>query len=135
MLRNTTKEPARLLLDAYAPATAILHCAGLIAFVLWTPLNVALADDDMARTTASTTDSVTFFESYVRPLLAKRCYECHSSKTGEENGVLVMETAEGIAAGGSRGSMFSKETPSDGLLFRVLDRRVWAPNASSGASR
>ena len=121
MLRNTTKEPARLLLDAYAPATAILHCAGLIAFVLWTPLNVALADDDMARTTASTTDSVTFFESYVRPLLAKRCYECHSSKTGEENGVLVMETAEGIAAGGSRGSMFSKETPSDGLLFRVLD--------------
>jgi uncharacterized membrane protein len=32
-----------------------------------------------------------FFESQIRPILAKRCYECHSSETGEKNGALVLQ--------------------------------------------
>ena len=83
--------------------------------------SVAIAGDDIAAQPKAINDRLTFFETQVRPLIAKRCYECHSIETGAENGGLVMETAEGIAAGGSRGSMFSKETPPDGLLFRVLD--------------
>ena len=83
--------------------------------------SVAIAGDDFAAQPVSTNDRVTYFESQVRPLLANRCYECHSTETGAQNGALVMATAEGIAAGGSRGSMFSNETPSDGLLFRVLE--------------
>jgi hypothetical protein len=62
-----------------------------------------------------------FFESQIRPILAKRCYECHSSETGEKNGALVLETAEGIASGGSRGVMFSAEAPDAGLLFQALN--------------
>ena len=81
----------------------------------------AIADDESKTQPASTTDRVAFFELEVRPILAKRCYECHSAETGAENGALVMETTEGIAVGGSRGSMFSRESPPDGLLFRVLD--------------
>ncbi len=95
--------------------------AALLALPFLAFASAASADDKTKNEVNSTTDRVTFFERQVRPLLAMRCYECHSTKTGEENGALVMETAEGIAAGGSRGSMFSKETPSDGLLFRVLD--------------
>ncbi len=64
---------------------------------------------------------VEFFESQVRPILVKRCYECHSSETGSKNGALVLETAAGIAAGGSRGGMFSAEAPDDGLLFQALN--------------
>ena len=34
---------------------------------------------------------------------------------------MVLETAEGIAAGGSRGGMFSAEAPDAGLLFQALN--------------
>ena len=61
-----------------------------------------------------------FFEAQVRPLLAKRCYKCHSTDTGPDNGALVLDTAAGIAAGGTRGGMLSKETPDKGLLLRVI---------------
>ena len=63
---------------------------------------------------------VEFFEAQVRPLLVKRCHKCHSSETGSENGALVLETVEGIAAGGSRGTMFSREMPEKGLLLQVI---------------
>ncbi len=65
-------------------------------------------------------EHVEFFESQVRPLLAKRCYECHSSAKGSENGGLVLETVEGIAVGGTRGSMFAKDDPSASLLLQTI---------------
>ncbi len=66
------------------------------------------------------TQHVEFFETQVRPILTKHCYECHSSETGAKNGELVLETADGIAAGGSRGEMFSREDAEAGLLFQAL---------------
>lgn len=122
MILNTAKEQIRCFRRPCAPQMQNV----LSGFAAWMALpflafvSAAIADDDIVDQPASTTDRVTFFESQVRPLLAKRCYECHSTKTGAENGALIMETAEGIAAGGSRGSMFSEATPPDGLLFRVL---------------
>lgn len=121
MIRNRNSEKARHVRHSGAIPIDAARNAALMALVLWVRASAVIAGDDNANQPASTADRVTFFESQVRPLLAKRCYECHSTKTGEENGALIMETAEGIAAGGSRGSMFSKESPSDGLLFRVLD--------------
>ena len=121
MIRNRTSEKARHVRHSGAIPIDAARNAALMALVLWVSASAAFADDDTANQPASTTELVTFFESQVRPLLAKRCYECHSTKTGEENGALAMETAEGIAAGGSRGSMFSREMPTDGLLFRVLN--------------
>ncbi len=121
MLRNTTNENARCAGGSRAMSNILAGIATLMALQAWSIGTSVFADDESKTQLASATDRVTFFESQVRPLLAKRCYECHATKTGAENGALVMETVEGIAAGGSRGSMFSKETPPDGLLFRVLD--------------
>ncbi|MDA1229175.1 MAG: PSD1 and planctomycete cytochrome C domain-containing protein [Planctomycetota bacterium] len=67
------------------------------------------------------TQQVEYFESQVRPIFARRCYECHSSDTGAKNGALVLETAEGIAEGGSRGVMFSPDDTHTGLLIRALN--------------
>ncbi|MEZ6033093.1 MAG: PSD1 and planctomycete cytochrome C domain-containing protein [Planctomycetaceae bacterium] len=89
--------------------------------LIWT--SVAMAGDDAGIPDAPTADALVFFETQVRPLLAKHCYECHSNETGAENGALILESAAGIAAGGSRGTMFSSESPEDSLLFRVLDYR------------
>ncbi len=61
-----------------------------------------------------------YFETHVRPILAKRCYECHSIEKGPDNGELVLESLAGVAAGGSRGLLFSKDTPSKSLLLISL---------------
>lgn len=63
---------------------------------------------------------VEFFEARVRPLLAKRCFECHSKKTGGENGGLILETVEGVAIGGSRGPIISADEPSESLLLQTV---------------
>ena len=67
-----------------------------------------------------TAEQLEFFESQVRPLLVKRCYKCHSTETGPENGALILDTAAGIAAGGSRGVMFKQEMPDKGLFKLVI---------------
>jgi hypothetical protein len=78
------------------------------------------AADESTAPAAPTPEHVEFFESQVRPLLAKRCYECHSSAKGSENGGLILETVEGIATGGTRGLMFSKDDPEAGLLLHTV---------------
>lgn len=65
-------------------------------------------------------EKLEFFETQVRPLLVKRCYKCHSTETGPENGALILDTAAGIAAGGSRGVMFKSEMPEKGLFQLVI---------------
>ncbi|MEZ6088945.1 MAG: hypothetical protein R3C05_13145 [Pirellulaceae bacterium] len=41
-----------------------------------------------------------FFENKVRPLLIKRCYECHSREFDEQQGDLRVDTAPAIKRGG-----------------------------------
>lgn len=98
----------------------------ITTLIVWTALiraSVAMAGDEAGTPDVPKADASVFFEMQVRPLLAKRCYECHSNETGAENGALILESAAGIAAGGSRGSMFTGNSPEDALLFRVLDYR------------
>ncbi|MCA9037045.1 MAG: hypothetical protein KDA91_18040, partial [Planctomycetaceae bacterium] len=61
-----------------------------------------------------------FFEKKVRPLLAKRCYECHDEVTGHDNGGLVLETIEGIVTGGSRGPVIDSSDPESSLLLQAV---------------
>lgn len=72
----------------------------------------ALADTDVS--------DAAFFENEIRPILAKRCYECHSQETGPENGELVLETVAGIAAGGTRGSILPTNDSDPGWLLRAV---------------
>lgn len=61
-----------------------------------------------------------FFETHVRPLLAKHCYECHSRKDGPDNGELVLESIAGIAQGGTRGPLFHSEDAAESLLLKSV---------------
>ena len=45
-----------------------------------------------------------FFESEIRPLFIKHCYECHSSKGGELEGGLSVESREALLKGGDSGA-------------------------------
>ncbi len=48
-------------------------------------------------------EQLAFFESHVRPLLVKRCYECHSPQSDQFEGGLRLDTRAGIRAGGDSG--------------------------------
>ena len=48
-------------------------------------------------------EQLEFFESKIRPVLAKNCYSCHSAEAKTRMGGLSLDTKNGLLAGGGRG--------------------------------
>ena len=61
-----------------------------------------------------------FFERSIRPLLAKRCYECHSTDKSTENGHLALDGRAGMIAGGERGPILISGKPDESLLVTAV---------------
>lgn len=94
---------------------------GLLGMAGWLMVAVACAvADEPAKPVHPEAAKVEFFETQIRPLLTKHCYECHSTKAGPDHGGLILDTAAGIAAGGERGAVFSRDTPEKGLLLKAI---------------
>ena len=60
-----------------------------------------------------------FFESKIRPVLASKCYGCHSTKLKAPMGGLVLDTRAGTLKGGALGPAVVPGKPSEGL-FKAL---------------
>ena len=45
-----------------------------------------------------------FFEKNIRPILTERCYECHSKEKGVSKGGLILDSRQGMLAGGDLGA-------------------------------
>ena len=72
---------------------------------------------------ASGQDHIDFFEKKIRPVLAERCYQCHSAeaaRTGTLMGKLQLDTREGVQQGGSRGSTVVPGQPDQSMLIEAL---------------
>src|SRR5688572_6386622 len=69
---------------------------------------------------AQTVDSksVEFFEKRIRPLLAERCYPCHSGKT--QWGGLRVDSRSGLLQGGTRGPALVPGNPEESLLIKAV---------------
>ena len=87
-----------LLLLAFGLAAAILHASAEETF---------------------STAQINFFERKIRPVLVKKCYECHSVKTKAKGG-LVLDSRAGVLQGGSSGTVLVPGKPEKSLLIRVL---------------
>jgi hypothetical protein len=46
---------------------------------------------------------IAFFESKIRPVLVEHCHKCHSAAAGKTESGLVLDTRDGVRAGGDRG--------------------------------
>jgi uncharacterized protein DUF1553/uncharacterized protein DUF1549/cytochrome c len=46
---------------------------------------------------------IAFFEKTVRPILIKRCYECHSVESGKSKGGLLIDSRDAVLKGGDNG--------------------------------
>lgn len=61
-----------------------------------------------------------FFESKIRPVLAKHCYECHSVESGKSKGGLMLDTKQAIRAGGDTGPAVVPGDAAKSLLLTAI---------------
>jgi hypothetical protein len=77
----------------------------------------ALVPDPMAQPTA---DQLAFFERSIRPVLADKCYKCHSAQSEKVKGGLLLDTREGIRMGGDSGHAVVPGNLKESLLVKAL---------------
>jgi hypothetical protein len=93
--------------------------ATLVALVAVIAPEVAKGDDP-APAPISAVDQE-FFEKQVRPLLVKRCFECHSGTT--THGGLSLQTAKAWREGGDSGPAIIPGNPEASLLIAAVEHR------------
>ena len=59
-----------------------------------------------------------FFESKIRPVLVKECYECHSASAKKVGGKLLLDSRGEMLGGGESGPVMQPGKPEDSLLIR-----------------
>ncbi len=95
-------------------------------FLLLLPAFVVSPSDTLSGQNPATQlnpDKVAFFETHIRPLLIKNCYECHSRTSGESEGGLLMDSAAALLKGGNRGAVLNPGKPQQSLLMKVVNYR------------
>ena len=88
----------------------------IVAFIA-SQLLVPLAADEL------TPQELEFFETKIRPVLVKSCYECHSQQAAKNNelkGGLRLDTRQGILRGGESGPAVVLGKPDESLLLSSL---------------
>jgi hypothetical protein len=75
----------------------------------------AWADD-----VAPTAEQVKFFENRIRPALADHCYQCHSQKSKEVEGSLLLDSRAGLRRGGDSGPAIVPGSPEKSLLIKAI---------------
>ncbi|HEV3029058.1 MAG TPA: DUF1549 domain-containing protein, partial [Planctomycetota bacterium] len=65
-------------------------------------------------------EDLEFFEAKIRPVLAERCYECHSTRAKKLKGGLTLDTREGVLRGGDSGPTLVPGDPEKSLLMKAL---------------
>src|SRR5204862_6108335 len=63
-------------------------------------------------------DQVAFFETHVRPVLAKRCLECHGPK--KHKGALRIDSLAETLEGGKSGPALKPGKADDSLLIQAI---------------
>ncbi len=61
-----------------------------------------------------------FFEKKIRPLLAKRCYECHAHDKAGDSGQLAVDSRAALLKGGDRGPVLVAGKPDESLLLKAV---------------
>ena len=65
----------------------------------------------------------TFFETKIRPVLVDSCYECHSKKTGKNEGGLTLDTRVGLRQGGNSGPGVTAQKLDESWIWRFITHR------------
>lgn len=80
-------------------------------------------------------DQLEFFEKKIRPVLADRCYNCHSANAEKNKGGLLLDTREGVLKGGDSGPAIVPGNPNKSLLIKSIrqdDADLFMPPKGKG---
>ncbi|MEW5977796.1 MAG: PSD1 and planctomycete cytochrome C domain-containing protein [Acidobacteriota bacterium] len=69
------------------------------------------------------TDQTEFFEKKIRPLLAEKCYACHSAQSPKLMAGLRVDNLEGLLKGGDSGPAIVFGKPEQSLLIKAVSYR------------
>ncbi|WP_395738830.1 PSD1 and planctomycete cytochrome C domain-containing protein [Prosthecobacter sp.] len=83
-----------------------------LAFTLLASSAVAGAPANDAR--------IAFFEKTIRPILVKRCYECHSVEAGKSKGGLLIDSRDAILKGGDSGPALVAGNPDKSHIIESV---------------
>lgn len=75
---------------------------------------------DMPVPEASSPEAVEFFERQVRPLLAAKCFACHSDATDEPKGGLRLDSLAAVLSGGDSGPAAIAGDASGSLVIEAI---------------
>lgn len=100
-----------------SPARAMRIVAGMsCSLVLLVPFMTASAEE----TNSPSPQDIEFFEKKVRPVLAARCYTCHSNRSKTLKGALKVDSREALLAGGDTGPAIVPGKPGESLLIAAI---------------
>jgi hypothetical protein len=85
-----------------------------LALFFCIPSPLFSADDDA--------DGIRFFETKIRPIFVKHCYECHGPDLQENK--LRVDSLEGLTKGGKAGSLVVAGKPEKSLLITAIGYQV-----------
>ncbi len=69
---------------------------------------------------AMTDEQANFFERKIRPVLAEKCYECHSAQAKKIKGGLKLDTKEATLRGGENGPAVVPGRPDESLIITAI---------------
>ena len=94
----------------------------LLATLLANPSNAA--DKKKSTKPKFKAADVEFFEKQVRPILARRCYSCHSTKSKKLQGKLFLDSRAGVLKGGETGPAIKPGDPKNSRLIDAINYGV-----------
>ncbi len=92
-------------------------------FVLITVSKLYLGADGEDAVRPETAE-LQLFERRIRPVLVKHCYKCHSESAGMSEGSLLVDSRDGLRAGGDRGPAVVPGKPDESLLLLAMKHVV-----------
>src|SRR6185369_15478130 len=76
----------------------------------------------LAAQTVPSPESLAFFETNIRPLLAAKCYGCHSAKLDKPMGGLLLDSRAGMLRGGKSGvPVLVAGKPEESLIVAAVN--------------
>ncbi|HEY1188445.1 MAG TPA: DUF1553 domain-containing protein [Gemmata sp.] len=99
---------------------AALPIMASFAGLVLAPVAPAVAADPPKPLTAAETE---FFEKKIRPVLAQSCASCHSAdaeKAKKLKGGLLVDSRDGLLAGGDSGPAITPGKPGESLLLKTM---------------
>jgi hypothetical protein len=94
--------------------------ANLSGIELWAGEGMVPEQSSAQFVSAPTPEQVAFFETKIRPVLAERCYECHSAKAEKLKGALLLDSRAGVVKGGDTGPLLTPGNPDASMIIEAV---------------